>query len=238
MNFAATLLFATASASATYGAARAYAQPAYQQQAYGQAYAQPAYEPKTLQYTKSYSSEYKKIDVDAIVTELNKRNEAPIRVIRDETFAQTQALTQEHRDLMDEVIAAFEADILGLREAIQMSRDNKRAEISAANSEMRSLQDAIISGVNAELARLNEAQETLLAEILLADMYYDHTRIAKLLDNDGKAEALTWEEDVRPAAETVADSYLSWNARDEPAERHYNEYYSAKQEVPYYGYGY
>jgi len=219
MKFSAALLFASASASATYGA-----------------YAQPAYEPTTLQYTKTYSSDYKKIDVDAIVTELNKRNEAPIRVIRDETFAQTQAMTLAVRDQLDEVIAAFEADILGLREAIQMSRDNKRAEIAAANDAMRATQNAIIDGVNAELARLNGNQETLLAEILLADMYYDHTRIAKLLDNDGKAEALTWEEDVRPAAETVADSYLSWNAR-EPADRHYNEYYSAKQEVPTYGYG-
>merc|ERR1712037_610652 len=75
-------------------------------------------------------------------------------------------------------------------------------------------------------AIVNDNQEHLLAEILLADMYYDHTRIAKLLDVDGKSAALTWEEDVRPAAETIGDSYLSWNARD-PVSRTYNEYYTA-----------
>merc|ERR1712014_153288 len=135
------------------------------------------------------------------------------------------------RNAVDELIAVFEGDILALREAIQASRDAKRAEIADANAAIRSVQDEQVA----------DLIETLAAEILLADMYYDHTRIAKLLDVDGKGAALTWEEDGRPAAATVADSYLSWNAR-EPAERHYNEYYTAQVQAPVkkhgYGYGY
>merc|ERR1712210_16886 len=127
-------------------------------------------------------------------------------------------------------------DILALREAIQASRDAKRAEIADANAAIRSVQDEQVADLIETLAALNDAQE-----ILLADMYYDHTRIAKLLDVDGKGAALTWEEDGRPAAATVADSYLSWNAR-EPAERHYNEYYTAEVQAPVnektYGHGY
>lgn len=226
MKFAAALLFATATASYTgYG---------HQDHAvYG--YEEP--ETKLLNWTKSYTSDYKKIDVDAIVTELNRRNEIAVRAVRDETFATTQALTEEHRNAMDELIAIFEADILGLREAIQASRDAKRAEISDANASMRATQDALVADLVATLAALNDNQEHLLAEILLADMYYDHTRIAKLLDVDGKSAALTWEEDARPAASTIGDSYLSWNAR-EPESRTYNEYYTASVQTPYYGYGY
>merc|ERR1712193_230210 len=122
--------------------------------------------------------------------------------------------------------AIFEADILGLREAIQASRDA-----------MRATQDALVADLVETLAALNDNQEHLLAEILLADMYYDHTRIAKLLDVDGKSAALTWEEDARPAASAIGDSYLSWNAR-EPNSRTYNEYYTASVQTPYYGYGY
>ena len=102
---------------------------------------------------------------------------------------------------------------------------------------MRATQDALVADLVATLAALNDNQEHLLAEILLADMYYDHTRIAKLLDVDGKSAALTWEEDARPAASTIGDSYLSWNAR-EPESRTYNEYYTASVQTPYYGYGY
>lgn len=226
MKFAAALLFATATASYTgYG----------QQDHAVYGYEEP--ETKLLNWTKSYTSDYKKIDVDAIVTELNRRNEIAVRAVRDETFATTQALTEEHRNAMDELIAIFEADILGLREAIQASRDAKRAEISDANASMRATQDALVADLVATLAALNDNQEHLLAEILLADMYYDHTRIAKLLDVDGKSAALTWEEDARPAASTIGDSYLSWNAR-EPTSRTYNEYYTASVQTPYYGYGY
>jgi len=139
---------------------------------------------------------------------------------------------------MDELIAIFEADILGLREAIQASRDAKRAEIADANASMRATQDALVADLVTTLAEKNDNQEHLLAEILLADMYYDHTRIAKLLDVDGKSAALTWEEDARPAASTIGDSYLSWNAR-EPESRTYNEYYTATVQQPvHYGYGY
>merc|ERR1712037_207241 len=209
MKFTAALLFATATAGYSgYGHGK------------GEQVAVAGYDaPETqlLNWTKSYTSDYKKIDVDAIVTELNRRNEI---------VATTQALTEDHRNAMDELIAIFEADILGLREAIQASRDAKRAEIADANAQMRVTQDALVADIVTTLAELNDNQEHLLAEILLADMYYDHTRIAKLLDVDGKSAALTWEEDVRPAAETIGDSYLSWNARD-PAERHYNEYYTA-----------
>lgn len=208
MKFIAATLFAVASAS--YAAAE---------------------EPRLLNWTKSWTSDYKKIDVDAIVTELNRRNEIAVRAVRDETFATTQGLTEEHRNAVDELIAVFEGDILALREAIQASRDAKRAEIADANGAIRSVQDEQVADLIETLAALNDAQETLLAEILLADMYYDHTRIAKLLDVDGKGQALTWEEDGRPAAATVADSYLSWNAR-EPAERHYNEYYTAAVQAP------
>jgi len=226
MKFAAALLFATATASYTgYG----------QQDHAVYGYEEP--ETKLLNWTKSYTSDYKKIDVDAIVTELNRRNEIAVRAVRDETFATTQALTEEHRNAMDELIAIFEADILGLREAIQASRDAKRAEISDANASMRATQDALVADLVETLAALNDNQEHLLAEILLADMYYDHTRIAKLLDVDGKSAALTWEEDARPAASTIGDSYLSWNAR-EPNSRTYNEYYTASVQTPYYGYGY
>jgi len=213
MKFAAALLFASATASYKYGPDHA---------VYG--FDEP--ETKLLNWTKSYTSDYKKIDVDAIVTELNRRNEIAVRAIRDETFATTQALTEDHRNAMDELIAVFEADILGLREAIQASRDAKRAEIADANAQMRATQDALVADIVTTLAELNDNQEHLLAEILLADMYYDHTRIAKLLDIDGKSAALTWEEDARPAAETIGDSYLSWNARD-PMSRTYNEYYTA-----------
>jgi hypothetical protein len=220
MKFIAATLFAVASAS--YAAA---------EQA----------EPRLLNWTKSWTSDYKKIDVDAIVTELNRRNEIAVRAVRDETFATTQGLTEEHRNAVDQLIAVFEGDILALREAIQASRDAKRAEIADANAAIRSVQDDQVADLIETLAALNDAQETLLAEILLADMYYDHTRIAKLLDVDGKGTALTWEEDGRPAAATVADSYLSWNAR-EPAERHYNEYYTAEVQAPVkektYGHGY
>merc|ERR1712109_205663 len=208
MKFAAALLFATATASYV------------------------ADEPVSTTWTKSYATQYKKIDVDAIVTELNKRNEQRVRAVRDETFAT--------RDAIDELIAVFEADILALREAIQQSRDNKRAEMSAANAAMKATQDQILIDLTHELERLNTAQETLLAEILLADMYYDHTRIAKLLDNDGKEDALTWEDEARKSVDTVADSYLSWNARD-PAERVYNELYTADartQYPSYHGYQY
>merc|ERR1712156_144794 len=214
MKFAAALLFATATASYV------------------------ADEPVSTTWTKSYATQYKKIDVDAIVTELNKRNEQRVRAVRDETFATVRGLTLDTRDAIDELIAVFEADILALREAIQQSRDNKRAEMSAANAAMKATQDQILIDLTHELERLNTAQETLLAEILLADMYYDHTRIAKLLDVDGKSAALTWEEDARPAASTIGDSYLSWNAR-EPESRTYNEYYTATVQQPvHYGYGY
>ena len=120
-----------------------------------------------------------------------------------------------------------------------MSRDNKRAELGAANDAIRATQDQILHDLVHQLGALNTAQETLLAEILLADMYYDHTRIAKLLDNDGKEDALTWEDEARKTVDTVADSYLSWNARD-PAERVYNELYTAdvRTQYPDYGYGY
>merc|ERR1712048_1065355 len=117
---------------------------------------------------------------------------------------------------------------------IQQSRDNKRAEMAAANSAMRATQVQILIDLAHELERLNTAQETLLA-----DMYYDHTRIAKLLDNDGKEAALTWD-DEPIAPETVGESYLSWNAR-EPAERVYNELYTADartQYPSYHGYQY
>merc|ERR1719216_823842 len=197
-------------------------------------------EPRLLNWTKSWTSDYKKIDVDAIVTELNRRNEIAVRAVRDETFATTQALTEEHRNAVDELIAVFEGDILALREAIQASRDAKRVEIADANAAIRSVQDEQVADLIETLAALNDAQETLLAEILLADMYYDHTRIAKLLDVDGKGAALPGEEDGRPPAATVAESYLSWNARA-PAERHYNEYYTAQVQAPVkkqdYGYG-
>jgi len=214
MKFAAALLFATATAS------------------YAQDY-------KPVQWTKSYATQYKKIDVDAIVTELNRRNEQRVRAVRDETFATIRGITIETRDVVDELIGVFEADILALREAIQLSRDNKRAEMGAANDAMRATQDQILHDLVHELTALNTAQETLLAEILLADMYYDHTRIAKLLDNDGKEAALTWEDEERRDIETVADSYLSWNAR-EPAERVYNELYTAdvRTQYPDWGYGY
>jgi len=226
MKFAAALLFATATASYTgYG----------QQDHAVYGYEEP--ETKLLNWTKSYTSDYKKIDVDAIVTELNRRNEIAVRAVRDETFATTQALTEEHRNAMDELIAIFEADILGLREAIQASRDAKRAEIADANGQMRATQDALVADIVNTLAELNDNQEHLLAEILLADMYYDHTRIAKLLDVDGKSAALTWEEDARPAASTIGDSYLSWNARD-PMSRTYNEYYTASVQAPVKGHGY
>jgi len=227
MKFAAALLFATATASYSGYGHKGHA-------VYG--YEEP--ETKLLNWTKSYTSEYNKIDVDAIVTELNRRNEIAVRAVRDETFATTQALTEEHRNAMDELIAIFEADILGLREAIQASRDAKRAEIADANASMRATQDALVADLVATLAEKNDNQEHLLAEILLADMYYDHTRIAKLLDVDGKSAALTWEEDARPAASTIGDSYLSWNAR-EPESRTYNEYYTATVQQPvHYGYGY
>jgi len=216
MKFTAALLFATATAGyAGYGKGEQVAVAGYD-----------APETQLLNWTKSYTSDYKKIDVDAIVTELNRRNEIAVRAIRDETFATTQQLTEDHRNAMDELIAVFEADILGLREAIQASRDAKRAEIADANAQMRATQDALVADIVTTLAELNDNQEHLLAEILLADMYYDHTRIAKLLDVDGKSAALTWEEDARPAAETIGDSYLSWNARD-PMSRTYNEYYTA-----------
>jgi hypothetical protein len=227
MKFAAALLFATATASYSGYGHKGHA-------VYG--YEEP--ETKLLNWTKSYTSEYNKIDVDAIVTELNRRNEIAVRAVRDETFATTQALTEEHRNAMDELIAIFEADILGLREAIQASRDAKRAEIADANASMRATQDALVADLVTTLAEKNDNQEHLLAEILLADMYYDHTRIAKLLDVDGKSAALTWEEDARPAASTIGDSYLSWNAR-EPESRTYNEYYTATVQQPvHYGYGY
>jgi len=263
MKFAAALLAATASASYS-----AYPQQQYQQYApyHAQPYAaqpyheekscdyeepkyeepkyeEPKYEeePQYVNWTKSYATQYKKIDVDAIVTELNRRNEQRVRAVRDETFATVRGLTEDTRAQVDELIGAFEADILALREAIQMSRDNKRAEMNASNSAIRATQDQILADLAFELETLNVNQETLLAEILLADMYYDHTRIAKLLDNDGKAAALTWEEpEVRTPVETVADSYLSWNAR-QPAERVYNELYTANQYQPQYqshGYGY
>merc|ERR1712223_1516817 len=198
MKFAAALLFATATASYV------------------------ADEPVSTTWTKSYATQYKKIDVDAIVTELNKRNEQRVRAVRDEIFATVRGRTLDTGDAIDELIAVFEADILALREAIQQSRDNKRAEMSAANAAMKATQD------------------TLLAEILLADMYYDHTRIAKLLDNDGKEAALTWDDEPIDAPETVGESYLSWNAR-EPAERVYNELYTADartQYPSYHGYQY
>jgi hypothetical protein len=227
MKFAAALLFATATASYSGYGHKGHA-------VYG--YEEP--ETKLLNWTKSYTSDYNKIDVDAIVTELNRRNEIAVRAVRDETFATTQALTEEHRNAMDELIAIFEADILGLREAIQASRDAKRAEIADANASMRATQDTLVADLVATLAEKNDNQEHLLAEILLADMYYDHTRIAKLLDVDGKSAALTWEEDARPAASTIGDSYLSWNAR-EPESRTYNEYYTATVQQPvHYGYGY
>jgi len=216
MKFTAALLFATATAGYSgYGKGEQVAVAGYD-----------APETQLLNWTKSYTSDYKKIDVDAIVTELNRRNEIAVRAIRDETFATTQQLTEDHRNAMDELIAIFEADILGLREAIQASRDAKRAEIADANAQMRATQDALVADIVTTLAELNDNQEHLLAEILLADMYYDHTRIAKLLDVDGKSAALTWEEDARPAATTIGDSYLSWNARD-PMSRTYNEYYTA-----------
>merc|ERR1712165_132554 len=216
MKFAAALLFATATASYV------------------------ADEPVSTTWTKSYAIQYKKIDVDATVTELNRRNEQRVRAVRDETFATVRGLTLDTRDAIDELIAVFEADILALREAIQQSRDNKRAEMAAANSAMRATQDQILIDLAHELERLNTAQETLLAEILLADMYYDHTRIAKLLDNDGKEAALTWDDEPIDAPETVGESYLSWNAR-EPAERVYNELYTADARTQYpssHGYQY
>ena len=210
MKFAAALLFATATAT---------------------------YQP--VQWTKSYATQYKKVDVDAVVTELNRRNEQRVRAVRDETFATIRGITLETREVVDEIIGIFEADILALREAVQMSRDNKRAELGAANDAIRATQEQILHDLVHQLGALNTAQETLLAEILLADMYYDHTRIAKLLDNDGKEDALTWEDEARKSVDTVADSYLSWNARD-PAERVYNELYTAdvRTQYPDYGYGY
>jgi len=72
MKFAAALLFATATAS--------YSGYGHQGHAvYG--YEEP--ETKLLNWTKSYTSDYKKIDVDAIVTELNRRNEIAVRAVRD-----------------------------------------------------------------------------------------------------------------------------------------------------------
>ena len=212
MKFAAAILFATASAS-VYGGYGHY----------------PTYE--TSSYQKQYASTYKKMDVDAIVTELNRRNEAPIRAIREAEWSQLQSIKLSTRDAADELIATFEADILALREAAQESRDAKRAELSAANGAMRATNDALVAETAATTAALNAAQEELLAEILLADMYYDHTRIAKLLDQDGKADALTWDGEAPAAPTTAGEGYLSWNVR-QPEERTYQEHYGA------WGYGY
>ena len=207
MKFAAALLFATATAS--------------------------YYAPKQTSYTKAYTSDYRKLDIDAIVTELNRRNEAAVRAIRDVEFPTIDRITKEQRDAVDAVVDQFEADILALREAVQASRDGKRAEIAAANEAIRHTQAAMIAENAATIAALNEAQETLLAEILLADMYYDHTRIAKLLDDDGKEAALTWEGEPLAPVEEIYQGYLSWNQR-EPAERDYKESWVAKSK---YGYG-
>merc|ERR1712048_601110 len=126
MKFAAALLFATATAGyAGYGKGEQVAVAGYE-----------APETQLLNWTKSYTSDYKKIDVDAIVTEL-------------------------HRNAMDELIAVFEADILGLREAIQASRDAKRAEIADANAQMRATQDALVADIVTTLAELNDNQEHL-----------------------------------------------------------------------------
>merc|ERR1711915_457857 len=107
MKFAAALLFATATASYV------------------------ADEPVSTTWTKSYATQYKKIDVDAIAT--------------------VRGLPLDTRDAIDELIAVFEADILALREAIQQSRDNKRAEMAAANSAMRATQDQILIDLAHEL---------------------------------------------------------------------------------------
>ena len=233
MKFTAAILFAVASASVEYE--QEYAEPAYEQE-----YAAPAYEsyepkyPQRTTYTKAYTSNYKKLDIDAVVTELNRRNEAAVRAVRDEEFATIQALTLAERDAVDALISEFEADILALREAMQASRDAKRAEIAAADEAIRATSAALIAQNAADIAALNEAQENLLAEILLADMYYDHTRIAKLLDRDGKETALSWEDEPYDPVDTVYESYLSWNQR-EPAEREYQETWLARDNG--YGYG-
>ena len=229
MKFAATLLFATASAS-LYG----------QQVAVEQAYEAPAAKmPAKHMVTKSYATQWKKLDVDAVVTELNRRTEQRIRAVRDETFATIRGITVDTRDVADELISQFEADILALREALMESWDAKRAELDASDDAIRAIQGQIVVDLDAEIEMLNAKQEELLAEILLADMYYDHTRIAKLLSQDGKQDALTWEGQALRAPSTVADSYLSYNAR-EPAERVYNELYTAKADLyaPSYGHGY
>merc|ERR1712037_83886 len=126
MKFTAALLFATATAGYSgYGHGK------------GEQVAVAGYDaPETqlLNWTKSWTSDYKKIDVDAIVTELNRRNEIAVRAVRDETFATTQGLTEEHRNAVDELIAVFEGDILALREAIQASRDPKRPSSPRSSS--------------------------------------------------------------------------------------------------------
>jgi len=74
MKFAAALLFATATASYS-----GYGHGQKGHAVYG--YEEP--ETKLMNWTKSYTSDYKKIDVDAIVTELNRRNEIAVRAVRD-----------------------------------------------------------------------------------------------------------------------------------------------------------
>lgn len=192
-----------------------------------------AYEAATL--NRSYATQYKKLDLDLVIKQLNERTEGRIRQVRDETAAALAQFTFFARTAVDETLDAYDSDIAATKDAWTRYIADKRAALADANARMWDLQQAANDEVKATVDALNARHAALIEAVLEADAQYDHVQIVFLLTKDDKTAALTWEE-TQPEPTETYQTYLSWNARQEG-----DQTYTTASQVagyPYGGYGY
>ena len=171
-------------------------------------------------FEKSYATQFKRLNVEYIVDELSWRNEERVRAIRDATESAVAEAKIAARDEIDARVDAFEEEIAGLKAAWADALAAKRAALDDANAHIIDTQHMLIDQAKIDVSALNFDQETLIADILDADVYHDHTTIVYHLQQADRLSALTWE--TYPSApKHPYEAYQNW--KDHGAYGHHDQ---------------
>jgi len=170
---------------------------------------------------KSYATQYKRVNVEYVVDELNFRNEMDVRAIRDSTEAAITSSKVAARDEVDGRVDAFEEEIAGLKQAWADALAAKRAALAEVNAQIIDTQHMLNDSVMVDVEALNQRQDTLIQRVLDADIYHDHTTVVFWLEDDDRLSALTWETYPTTPSHPF-EAYMHWKDTNQPAHRYHD----------------
>lgn len=130
------------------------------------------WEDRTLTDWNRSAPKVELLDLATIVPQLNDINEDDVAQARQWTAWAISDARDASRQAVSDRVDAFEAQILSLRNDIQMYRDDKRAKTADANDRIRQTVADMLAAQAAEVDAMNEAQRDLLNSLLACQDNY------------------------------------------------------------------